>query len=386
MTRTDRAPAVATPTAPTPTPAPAAPPTGTAPGTAPGGRRLTLASVDDYLGPGDRRFFGSGYRRVRHELVDLVVAAGPGATPRVSATATVEYPRDWSTKAGVDMRPHLSSVDILVLGVQLGEALLTHVRGLDEAERRSSWLRSVKLRAGLEPQEDLVGLPASATVRQVQPVAEDPRRAVSVVDTQVGAMKARCEIEHPAGRGPDAGGDPSGEATYPTIEDVLGPAAARHFGDGFKAKRPLVHDVDVDLEASEARASVAVEAAGPEAIGAVSAGLEGDHQPGLSMVDCFVTDLQLAQVLMYELDGISRADSNTLWMLRTVMTAASPDRPWTAPVPATTTVAGKQLLPVGDRTYRTVDIVGGCGGVELRASLAHALPPHTTPHPGRTSP
>lgn len=357
-----------------PTPASAARPT--PPSAA--ARRLVLASVDDYLGPGEKRFFGSGYRRVRHQVTDLTVTTdGEGeGEPGVSATVTVEYPHDWSTKGGVDMRPHLSSVDILVLGAQLSEAYLTHVRGLDDADRRSSWLRSVRLRAGLEPQEDLVGLPATASLRQVHPVPGDPGRAVSIFDTRVGAMRARCEIEHPVGD------EWSGQASYPRIDDVLGPPAARHYGDGFKAKRPLVQGVDVDLDALAARASVVAETVG--AIGTVTAGLEGEHQPSLAMVDCFVTNLQLAQVLMYELDGIARADSHTLWMLRTAMTATSPQRPWTGPVPATTAVTGKQLLPVGDRSYRTVDITGGCGGVDLRASLAHALP-ETVTQPGRTS-
>jgi hypothetical protein len=345
----------------------------------PTGRRLALASVDDYLGPGDRRFFGSGYRRVRHQVTGVTVGAGPTGGPVVSATAGVEYPHDWSTKAGVDMRPHLSSVDMLVLGTQLSEVFLTHVHGLDDADRRSAWLRAVKLRAGLEPQEELTGLPATATRREVRPVPGDPRRLVSVFDARVGAMRARCEIEHPAGR------ERAGEGSYATIEDVLGPSASRHYGDGFKGKRPLVQDVEVDVDALDARASVvAQQVPGAVAAGAAT-GLEGDHQPSLSMIDCFVTGLQLAQVLMYELDAIDRSGSNTLWMLRTVMEATSPDRPWTAPVPATAAVVDRKLLPVGERTYRTVDIAGSCGAVGLRASLAHALPDPVPPSPRATA-
>jgi hypothetical protein len=88
---------------------------------------------------------------------------------------------------------------------------------------------------------------------------------------------------------------------------------------------------------------------------------------------------------MYELDSIDRAGSNTLWMLRTVIEAASPDRPWTAPLPATAAVVDRKLLPVGERTYRAVDIVGGCGAVGLRASLAHALPHPSPPSPRATA-
>jgi hypothetical protein len=273
------------------------------------------------------------------------------------------------------MRPHLSSVDMLVLGAQLSEACLVQAHGLSDAERGRSWLRKVRLRAGLEPQEELERLPAGASRRRVREAGDGSGRLVSVFDTSVGAMQARCEIEHPPGEAW------VGERSYRRLDDLLGPPDGRHYGDGFKAKRPRIEDVHVDLEALDARASAVAQPTTGAA--AEPRGLEADHQPALSMVDCFVTTLQLAQVLMYELDSISRAESHTLWMLRTAMEAPSPRRPWPASLPARASVAGKNLLPVGDSTYRTVDIVGACGDIAIQTSLAHALPNRIT-EPGRT--
>src|SRR5882724_4188968 len=133
---------------------------------------MFLKSIDDYLGPGETRFFARGYQRVGYETGDLVVDPGQA---RVSATATLRYPADWSRKAvGTDLVPHLSTVDSLVLGVQLAEAYLAHALGLDAGARRSARLRRVRLQAGTTPQEDLSAVELRAELRGTEPLPQAP--------------------------------------------------------------------------------------------------------------------------------------------------------------------------------------------------------------------
>jgi len=103
-------------------------------------------------------------------------------------------------------------------------------------------------------------------------------------------------------------------------------------------------------------------------------GIDGDVRPALSPVDCFVTVLQLAQVLMYELDSIERGRSNTLWMLQTVLDAGEPG-PLDGPLPRSPAVTGKHLLPLRGSRWRNVDLTGGCGGVRLRPPSPTNCPP-----------
>jgi hypothetical protein len=86
-------------------------------------------------------------------------------------------------------------------------------------------------------------------------------------------------------------------------------------------------------------------------------------------VDGFVSVLQLAQILMYELDSLRREDSNTLWMLRTSL-----ERSATHAGPVWAELTARRVLPVRGARWRNVDIAGGCAGVDLRASFAHELP------------
>ncbi|GAA3765370.1 hypothetical protein GCM10022402_48340 [Salinactinospora qingdaonensis] len=114
--------------------------------------QLFYRSIDDYLGPSDTRFFSRGYRRAEHQVSDLRASATDSSQPQMEATVTVDYPRDWSQKTDqVDLQPHLSSIDMIVLGAQLSEAHLIHSHGKPASAGQNMWLRRVTLKAGTTP-------------------------------------------------------------------------------------------------------------------------------------------------------------------------------------------------------------------------------------------
>jgi len=317
------------------------------------------------LGPGDARFFASGFRRVEHEIRDVTVSDAAAADPGVRATTTLRYPVDWSKKREeFDLPPHVSTVDIIVLGIQLCEAFLAHALGLDEASRRRVRLRKLTVRAGTRPQENLVDLPAVALLRHIHDGPAGTR--VSTFDTSVGAMSARVELEH------DIGVAVTGSGTFRTLSDVLGDGRSRYYGEGFKARRQIISDVSADVDRLTARASVGVE----QLPGTVFTGngIGGEFAASsFTPVDCFVTNLQLVQVLLYELDSVNRKESNTLWMLRTVLSVAPDSRP-VGPV-AQAQVTGRRLLPLRGGLWRNVDIEANLGDIDMLCSFAHELPP-----------
>lgn len=330
--------------------------------------RTVVASVDDHLGPAEQRFFGRGFRRVGYDIGELRLTRGANGTVRAASSVGVSYPADWSKKAaGTDLLPHFSTVDGLVVAAQLAEACLAG----RVPDLREGWLRKVRITAGTSPQEDLARLPAEATLRRTDPLAGEPGCAVSLVDCTVGTMRMRCEVVHalPTGTVRDAG-------TYADLDALLGPATDRYFGTGFTTRRQFIRDVAVDHGALSADAALTV----VHEDGAVvpTAGLEGAHQPSLSMVDAFVTALQLAQIMLYDLDGMRRQDSNTLWMRQTTLTASRPDRP-TEALPVTTRLDEPGLLHMGGGTWRTLDVVAALAGLRVRSAVAHQLPEGKVP-------
>jgi hypothetical protein len=102
-------------------------------------------TIDDALGPAATRFFGDGHRKVDHRLRGLTVETTSEGLPRIRGKADIAYPSDWSTKSeSTELRPHVSSIDAVVLAAQLAERGLAHTLGLNSdlgAARAGSCLR-----------------------------------------------------------------------------------------------------------------------------------------------------------------------------------------------------------------------------------------------------
>ncbi|MFE3037774.1 AvrD family protein [Streptomyces canus] len=324
--------------------------------------RTVMSSVDDQLGAAEQRFFGRGFRRVAYDIGEVHLARSEDGAVLARSAVGVRYPADWSKKtAGTDLRPHFSTVDGIVVAAQLAEACLSG----PGADLRDAWLRKVRLTAGSSPQEELTGLPAEATLRRTVPVAGHPARMVSTVDCAVGTMRVRCEVEHSPGRPVEE------ERTLSGLDALLGPAVDRYFGVGFTTRRQYVRDVAVDHRELRADARLTLEHEDGAAV--PSAGIEGAYQPSVSVIDAFVTALQLAQIMLYDLDDMRRQDSNTLWMRQTTLTASRPDRSAEG-IPVSTRLADPGLLRMSGGTWRTLDVMAELGGIQVRSSVAHQLP------------
>jgi hypothetical protein len=158
---------------------------------------IRFDSIDDCLGPATGRFFGDGFRRVVHRIADITVRPGDNGRGRVDAKAGLRYPPDWSTKStDVTLRPHLSSVDALLIAVRLGEMYLTHTHGLDRSQRRRMWLRRCTMKTPSAPQEDLSEFDVEAVNVDRRAEPNSLCGHVSVFECVIGTLKLTCEIEH----------------------------------------------------------------------------------------------------------------------------------------------------------------------------------------------
>jgi hypothetical protein len=183
---------------------------------------------------------------------------------------------------------------------------------------------------------------------------------------KIGVMQAGFDIEH------EICERPATDATFASIDEILGPAAARYYGEGFTCGRHVIDDVRVDMAALSADATVQF---GLTLDGRLPTdGVDGVAHPSISVIDCFVVSLQMVQVLMYEMDSLTRQDSDTLWMLSTVLEAPHAWEPYSGPVAARAGITSNHLLALNGRDWRNVTIKGECGGVKLRCSFAHRLP------------
>ncbi|GAQ50911.1 AvrD family protein [Streptomyces acidiscabies] len=332
--------------------------------------RLTAGDVEDYLGPAEGRYFGSGFRRVRQRLTAIALTGGPEST-RATATASVGYPGDWSAKGTGGLVPHLSTIDALVLAARTAELLLTHAYGLDAGARSRMWLRRVVIRAGDRPQEDLARLPVHGTVRPAESVAVADGLRTSVVGVTIGSMDVRCEVQHE-----DQGGyRPSPGALYEDADTALGAPDGQYYAELFRWRGQRVTHLAVDAPAGRADAEVTLTPAPGESAGT---GLEAAYAPSASMVDAIAVMGQLAQILMYELDGLTRGGSDTLWLRRAELATDLPLRAVDRAFPVHARVADSRLVDIDDRRWRVCDLSYGFHGITGTFSVTHRLPDRGT--------
>lgn len=321
-------------------------------------------TIDDYLGSSEKRFFGSGFKRVEHYVRDVSLSSPqPGVPGRLRARASLVCPPEWSRKGEIDQRPHLSTVDAVVLSAQLSEALLNGTHSLDAAQKRQSWLRRVEIRAGSVPIENLDDLALEAVLSESQEDGSGAR--YSTFDCKIDTMKVRCEIVHAHAVAS------SQSSTHASLDEMLGEAVHRPYGAAFKSRKQDIRNVSVDVDSLSAQADVQILTVDDGHT--VDEGLEADYWPSVSMIDCFVTSLQLGQTLLYGLDGVERSASNTLWMRKTVLESSSPCRPASVPFVASVSLVNSQLIEVGGGVWRTADVTGSCHGIQLRCAVAHLM-------------
>lgn len=317
---------------------------------------LRLASIDDYLGPSGSRFFGSGYRRVRYRIRDIVTDDTERCPRWIRAKAGVFYPPDWSTKsAGVTLRPHLSTIDALILAVRMSEFALIEAYDLTEQQRRTAWLRRVDIKAGSAPvEDDLDELIVETSWPKASSGSDSSDAYVSSFDCRIGNMKVRCEIQHAIG-------------TSKSPDEPVGSGDLELYGEGYRHRQQCIKDITADMRSQRAEAVATVkhieEAEAPS-------GVLGS----VSIIDGFVISLQMGQMLLYELDAVQRTQSNTLWMRQTMITTATPSRSFTSAFAVKTELTDSRILEARDRVWRAATIVGNCQGVHVRCDVAHQLP------------
>ncbi|WP_418002714.1 AvrD family protein [Mycobacterium sp. PDNC021] len=301
----------------------------------------TVPSVDVFLGPAEKRFFGHGYRRIHYELGPP--AAAPAAGAATQFRASIRCPANWSTKADGDQRPHLSTIDALLLGQWATEIAARTTLGVAPATIETWAVESVTIHAGKTPIEDLTDIDVTTTA-----AGSDDR--TSTWQVTVGNMRLsfllRQHVHHSAVLPRRGHGEPS------ELTDVVIDTAAHN------SRATLTAGTPVDL-IPESR---------------LGRRLAVDGRP--SLVDAFVATLQLGQVLLYELDHMSRGQSNTLWMRQTTLTVAvpnilSPNESHDMAVH----LDRIQRLELGGAHWRTADVVGAVAGMTVRCAVAHQLPP-----------
>ncbi|MFQ6328931.1 AvrD family protein [Nocardia sp. CWNU-33] len=314
---------------------------------------IAFDTIDAVLGHREGRFFGEGYKRIAHHIFDIALDHDPAGRPRLTASAGVTYPLDWSQKSSRVLEPHLSSIDCSIFGYRLLEVILREFCGLTVGEIRSSWLSYIQFSSGTAATESLDQFRIVATVTAVGD------SSITVTSELGAAMALEATVTLPV--------TPRLRTMEPRT--VLEEGHGYFHGAVYQRGQYLRNVV---IANAESRAGAEFELVEQDSPGG-GRGVADAYQPSVTLVDATVILAQLSQVLLYELDNIARKDSETLWMRRMTARAAAAPPPY-EPGSASTQMVRSMILTFGGGDWRISTWEADFAGCEIRYDLAHRLP------------
>lgn len=316
-------------------------------------------SINDILGPSENRFFSSGYRRSECRITDLILCASGEREYCFEAIASISYPKDWSIKEhSMDMRPHLSTIDMLTLSIKMIETYLMGCFDQSSTDVNRISFRELSIHAGNKPQENLDNIPITVKLRCSEPTKDDPSRCISTYECHAGYLRAVCQVEYSCGK------TKSGIFKYCSINNISDDIRSSYYDRGYKEQMHIISDVKLDIENMIATSNVEI---------VVNRKQRYDSWPEtVSYIDAFVICSQLAQSLLYSLDNVTRDETSTLWMIRTHFSETLQCAEKT--LKAKAIISSSLIIELNGNRWRNAEVVGTLGNKIVKITFAHALP------------
>jgi len=284
--------------------------------------------IDALLGSRDSRYFGEGYLKTNYSIGNFKILDGAEGLC-FSCVGSVHLPDLWSKKGETIQTPHLSTIDVIELSLESLRHLLHNT--FHGKYLSATALKSISIVAGNSPVEESLG-----SVSVVGKVRQSECNEF-LVDLSIANMDLQLE--------------------YSSKKAIGSPLIST-------SKQPIKVENIMALANDQRNA----------ACGIVTP-LSHHLNEAWSISSCFAAALQLGQTLLYELDGIKRSESNTLWMKRTKISLTQGLSPSSdLPQPIFVRLDNARRYTKADGEWRRADIYSLMCNASIVCSVTHKLP------------
>ncbi|ENV48739.1 hypothetical protein P255_02737 [Acinetobacter brisouii CIP 110357] len=288
--------------------------------------------VDEFLGDKKTRYFGAGYLNSNHAIYDFSSESDDQNILKFSCFGRVVLPQTWSIKGNGSQKPHLSTIDIIELSLLTFDHLIQTVYSNLPKISYKSLIYKMIIRAGKSPVEsDFDQINIHGSMDKIDQETKALNLDISNMRIEIQYSSDFNKIDYSA----------------PTVD----------------LKTPL--DInDVMINVNEMKASALV----------TNNQLMKEKMEPWSTSCLFSVGLQLGQVLLYQLDSISRSESNTLWMKKTEIFFLSDKPNLDHSHPIFTRLDNVRRYKTSDGDWRKADIYSIFGNTKIICSVTHKLP------------
>jgi len=106
---------------------------------------LHFDTAESFLGESKKRYFSSGYKKVKYHFDSFLVADN-----KLTGMLKVEWPIVWAQKNNQSLSPHLGTLEFYVIAAQLSEAYLELIEKFSAEDIAHTWISHFKIKAGSE--------------------------------------------------------------------------------------------------------------------------------------------------------------------------------------------------------------------------------------------
>lgn len=260
-------------------------------------------NIDDLLGASHQRYFEAGYKQVKHNIEDIHI--DPNSN-NFDAFVRIDYPSSWSKKkTSKELTPHLSTIDVFVIAAQMCDVFMNHCYDFSEGASKQAWLRALTVKAAKESVLDLSHIPLSGQLVKSVKTDTSLNGYISEFELSLGGFSLNLEVDH----SPLDSQCSNAPITFSSLNEMLGSDRATFYGEQYAN---ITNHIYLDQIAStEIIGHICIEKmAAYNPCSGLGAAYSGCHNP-LNLMICAA---QISQVLVYQIDQLSRENTKNLWM------------------------------------------------------------------------
>lgn len=300
--------------------------------------------VDKILGDYEERYFGAGHKRTVYAVGEQLKEE----SEEYLGCGILKQIEGWSSKNGVNVTPHLSTIDGVILSVLMAEKYISKI--YPEIITENLFVNSFEIKAGATPIEDLDSIP----IRLKKVIFEGEKIFASI---EVLNMKVKLELTNYT----------KAVMKIPKYKIEKGDS---YFSDHLKSLR---HDI-INIDFLTPTTAIC-EVTRTEYFLENYLGIESAHILSMSVLEWLVIFSQFAQLLTYNFDYMNRCDSDTLWM-RSVKAEIKEPFSYEEPIITSGEIVKSSIVKKGEDSWRLLEMKGSTidENVEFEGKLAHRLP------------
>lgn len=301
-------------------------------------------NIDGILGDFEKRYFGAGHKRTGYQMNEPRL----GYDNCVHTRARIRQNDGWSQKDGCQMKPHVSTVDGVILSVMLVEKYLA--KQYPDLLLQELFLAAFEIKAGIKPIEDLNNISCSLKEQEADAGEYHFSTEIQGMRLLLRFKKMRPEIK--------AAGSMKKDEGLPYICTHL---------------KHLKHDITDICFAEKGTISCHIARTSLQQLSYDGIGSRGQER--MSLLEWLIVFSQMGQLVAYDYDLIDREKSETLWMK---WVKAEMDEPflYREPIPADGRVVKSTRLTLKEADWRIFEMKGTAldGNIRFFGKIAHMLP------------